>query len=45
MRERDDNINMDHRETRWGGMEWIHMAQDLDQCRAPVNTVPNLRVP
>jgi hypothetical protein len=29
----------------WDGMEWIDMAQDSDQWRAPVNTVTNLRHP
>jgi hypothetical protein len=28
-----------------GGVDWIHLAQDRDQRRAPVNTVMNLRVP
>jgi hypothetical protein len=27
----DDNIKMDLREKRWGGMDWIHLAQDRDQ--------------
>jgi hypothetical protein len=29
----------------WGGMDWIDLAQDRDQCKALVNTVMNLRVP
>jgi hypothetical protein len=29
---------MDLREIGWGGMDWIDMAQDRDQCRALVNT-------
>jgi hypothetical protein len=37
-----DNIKMD---VRWGGMDWIDLAQDRDQWRALVKTVMNLRVP
>jgi hypothetical protein len=40
-----DNIQIDLRELRWGGMDWIDLAQDRDQWRALVNTVMNLRVP
>jgi hypothetical protein len=36
---------MDLREIGWDGMDWIDLAQDRDQWRAPVNTVMNLRVP
>jgi hypothetical protein len=39
-----DNIKIDLREVGWDGMDWIDLAQDRDQCRAPVNTVMNLRV-
>jgi hypothetical protein len=41
----EDNIKMDLRERRWGGMDWIDLAQDRDQWRALVNTAMNLRVP
>jgi hypothetical protein len=41
----EDNIKMDLRETGWGGMDWIDLAQDRDQWRALVNMVMNLRVP
>jgi hypothetical protein len=41
----EDNIKMDLRETGWGGMYWIGLAQDRDQQRALVNTIMNLRVP
>jgi hypothetical protein len=29
-----DTITMDLREIGWGGMDWIHLAQDRDQWRA-----------
>jgi hypothetical protein len=41
----EDNIKMDLRETGWGSIDWIDLAQDRDQWRALVNTVLNLRVP
>jgi hypothetical protein len=41
----EDNIQMNLRVIGWGGMEWIELAQDMDQWRALVNTVMNLRVP
>jgi hypothetical protein len=43
----EDNFKMVLREIRvgWGGMDWIHLAQDRDQWRALVNTVMSLRVP
>jgi hypothetical protein len=40
-----DNVKMDLREIGWDGMDWIDVAQDRDQWRAPFNTVLNLRVP
>jgi hypothetical protein len=36
---------MNLREIGWGGVDWIDVAQDRDQCRALVDTVMNLRVP
>jgi hypothetical protein len=41
----EDNIRMDVGKIGWGGMDWIDLAQDRDQCRALVNTIMNLRVP
>jgi hypothetical protein len=41
----EDNIKMDLREIGFGDMDSIHLAQDRDRWRAPVNTVMNLRVP
>jgi hypothetical protein len=40
-----DNIKMDLRGRGWDGMDWIDLAQDMDQWRALVNTVMNLWVP
>jgi hypothetical protein len=39
------NIKMGFREIGWGGMDWIHLAQDRDKWRALMNTVTNLQVP
>jgi hypothetical protein len=36
---------MDLREIEWDEVDWIERAQDRDQWRALVNTVPNLPVP
>jgi hypothetical protein len=36
---------MDLREIGWSGMDWIDLAQDMNQWVALVNTVMNLRVP
>jgi hypothetical protein len=41
----EDDIKMNLREIRCGGMEWIDLAQDSDQWRALVDTVINFRVP
>jgi hypothetical protein len=35
---------MDLRGIRWGGMDWIDLAQDRDRWRALVNTVMNIQV-
>jgi hypothetical protein len=40
----EDGIKMDLRKIGLGGVEWIHLAQDRDSCRAVVNAVMNLRV-
>jgi hypothetical protein len=39
-----DNIKIILREIRWGGVDWIDLAQDRDQWRVLVNTVMNLRL-
>jgi hypothetical protein len=41
----EDSIKTDLRETRWGDIDWVDLAQDRAQWRALVNTVMNLRVP
>jgi hypothetical protein len=33
-----DNIKMDLSEIGWGDMDWIHLAQYMDQWRALVNS-------
>jgi hypothetical protein len=40
-----DNIKMDLGEIGWGGVDWIDLAQDMDQWRALVNMVMNLWAP
>jgi hypothetical protein len=39
-----DSVKMNLRETGWGGMDWINLAQDRDQWRTFVNVVMNLWV-
>jgi hypothetical protein len=39
-----DYNEMDLREIGWRRMNWIDLVQDMDQWRALVNTVMNLRV-
>jgi hypothetical protein len=34
-----DNIKMDLRDIKWGGMDWIDLAQDRHQWWAPANIV------
>jgi hypothetical protein len=41
----ENNIKMDLKKNRMGGMDWIHLAQDRDQWWVLVNTVMNFRVP
>jgi hypothetical protein len=36
---------MDLREIWWDGVDWMYVAQDMDQCWALVKMVMNLRVP
>jgi hypothetical protein len=36
---------MDLREIGWDGVEWIDLAQDMDQWRTLLNTVMDLPVP
>jgi hypothetical protein len=39
----EDGIKLDLRDIGWGGVEWIHLAQDRDRWWAVVNAVMNLR--
>jgi hypothetical protein len=40
----EDGIRMDLKETGWGCVDWIGMAQDRDRWRAVVSAVKNLWV-
>jgi hypothetical protein len=40
-----DNVRMDLREIGWEGVNWIHLAHNMDQWHGLVNTVMNLWVP
>jgi hypothetical protein len=37
----EDRIKMDFEEIGWGGVEWIHLAQDRDRWRGVVNAMMN----
>jgi hypothetical protein len=41
----EDNIKINIREIEWGGTDWIHLTHNMDQWRAVVNTVMNIRFP
>jgi hypothetical protein len=42
MRKWDVNIILILKETGWESVDWIHLAQDVDQWRTLVNTAMNL---
>jgi hypothetical protein len=39
-----NNIKIDLGEMRWGGMDWICLAQDKDKWRAVLNAAMNLQI-
>jgi hypothetical protein len=39
------NVKTDLRGIIWDGMNWINLAENMDQKRIIVNTIMNLRVP
>jgi hypothetical protein len=41
----ENSIRMDLRETGWEGVDWIHLAHDMDQWQALMNMVMNFWVP
>ena len=42
---RATNFKMNFEEIGWDGVNWIHLADDVDSWRAIVNAVLNIRVP
>jgi hypothetical protein len=40
-----NNIRRDLVEVRWGDVDWIGLAQDMNRWRALVKLVLNLRIP
>jgi hypothetical protein len=40
-----DNSGLDVVKIKWGGVDWISLAQDRYRWRALVNAIRNLRVP
>jgi hypothetical protein len=40
-----DNVKMDLRETGWGDVDWIDLAQKRDQWRTLVSVIMNFWVP
>jgi hypothetical protein len=40
-----DNIKMDLKDTGWGAVDWIDLAQDRDQLRTLVNMILNRQIP
>jgi hypothetical protein len=41
----EDHIKMDHRETGFKGVDYIHLSQDWGRWLALANTVMNLWIP
>jgi hypothetical protein len=41
----EDNIKMDRREIGWEGVDWMHLADDMDRWLTVISTVMNLLVP
>jgi hypothetical protein len=39
----EDGVKMDLGEIGWGGVEWIHLAQDRDHWQAVMNAVITFR--
>jgi hypothetical protein len=41
----ENNIRMNLESVEWENVDWIHLAQDSEQCRALMTTVMNLHLP
>jgi len=44
-RRRWEDTRIDLRNIGWEAVEWIHLAHDRNQWRAPLNTVINVQFP
>jgi hypothetical protein len=45
LRGRECNTEMDLLAVEWGGIDWITLAQDMDNWRAVLDAVMKFRVP
>jgi len=40
----EENIKMDLQDVKWGGVDWVDVAQGRDRRRSLVNVVENIRI-
>ena len=44
-RRRETNVTVGRKKIGWDGVDWIHLAQDIEKWRAVMQLLLNLRVP